>query len=102
MSALWVATIGASLACYLIKLSGYSVPAAILNNARFQRINEFVPVVLLSALVSIQTLANERAITVDHRLVGVVVAAVALKMRASFPLMMLAAAISSALVYNLT
>jgi branched-subunit amino acid transport protein len=100
MSALWVATIGASLVCYLIKLAGYSVPASILNNAHFQRINELVPVVLLSALVSIQTLGDERAITVDHRLVGVVVAAIALKIRASFPLMMLAAAISSALAYH--
>lgn len=102
MNSLWVATIGASLICYLIKLAGYSVPASILNNARFQRINELVPVVLLSALVSIQTLADNRSITLDHRLVGVLVAAVSLKMRASFPLMMLAAAVSSALVYNLT
>jgi len=102
MSSIWVATIGASVICYLIKIAGYSVPASILNSARFQRINELVPVVLLSALVSVQTLAVERSISVDHRIVGVAVAAIALKMRASFPLMMLAAALSSALVYNLT
>ena len=56
---------------------------------------------LLSALVAVQTLTVESDIVIDHRLVGVVVAAIALKMRVSFPLMMISAAMTSALVYNL-
>lgn len=100
MSELWIATLGASAICYLLKVLGYSLPETILNNPRIQRINTLIPIVLLSALVAVQALTNETQVVVDHRLVGVVVAAIALKMRVSFPIMMISAAFSSALVYN--
>lgn len=102
MSSLWIATIGSSVACYALKFLGYSLPESRLNSPKLQRINELVPVVLLSALVATQTLTKDGQVIVDHRIVGVIVAALALKMRASFPVMMLAAAISSAAVYNLS
>ena len=101
MSALWIATIGASAACFALKYLGYSIPQSLLENARFKRINNLIPVVLLSALVSVQTFTADSVVILDHRIVGVAVAALALKMRRSFPEMMLAAALSSALVYNL-
>ncbi len=100
MSTLWIATIGASLACLVIKQLGYSVPESWLNRPRIQRVNELIPVVLLSALIGVQTFATKEQIEVDHRVIGLAVAAVALKMRLSFPIMMIAAAMSSALVYN--
>ena len=101
MSELWIATLGASVICYLLKLLGYSLPQSTLNNPRVQRINTFIPIVLLSALVSVQTLTFNSEVVIDHRLAGVAVAALALKMRVSFPLMMISAAMTSALVYNL-
>lgn len=101
MSQLWIATLGASALCYLLKVLGYSLPESLLNNPRIQRINTYIPIVLLSALVAVQTLTVESDIVIDHRLVGVLVAAIALKMRVSFPLMMISAAMTSALVYNL-
>ena len=101
MSQLWIATLGASALCYLLKVLGYSLPESLLNNPRIQRINTYIPIVLLSALVAVQTLTVESDIVIDHRLVGVIVAAIALKMRVSFPLMMISAAMTSALVYNL-
>ncbi|MFM1789357.1 MAG: hypothetical protein RLZZ12_706 [Actinomycetota bacterium] len=100
MSELWIATLGASVICYLLKLLGYSLPESTLNNPRVQRINTFIPIVLLSALVSVQTLTSNSEVVIDHRLAGVAVAALALKMRVSFPLMMVAAALTSALIYN--
>lgn len=100
MTELWIATLGASAICFLLKFLGYSLPESTLNNPRIQRINNFVPIVLLSALVSVQTLTIESKIIVDQRLAGVLVAAIALKMRVSFPLMMISAALTSALVYN--
>lgn len=100
MSQLWIATLGASALCYLLKVLGYSLPESLLNNPRIQRINTYIPIVLLSALVAVQTLTVKSDIAIDHRLVGVVVAAIALKMRVSFPLMMISAAATSALVYN--
>jgi branched-subunit amino acid transport protein len=101
VSQLWIATLGASALCYLLKVLGYSLPESLLNNPRIQRINTYIPIVLLSALVAVQTLTVESDIVIDHRLAGVGVAAIALKMRVSFPLMMISAALTSALVYNL-
>jgi hypothetical protein len=101
VSQLWIATLGASALCYLLKVLGYSLPESLLNNPRIQRINTYIPIVLLSALVAVQTLTVESDIVIDHRLAGVGVAAIALKMRVSFPLMMISAAMTSALVYNL-
>lgn len=100
MSELWIATLGASAICYLLKLLGYSLPESTLNNPRIQRVNTFIPIVLLSALVAVQTLTIDSKVIVDHRLIGVLVAAIALKMRVSFPIMMVSAALSSALVYH--
>lgn len=100
MNELWIATLGASAICYLLKILGYSLPESTLNNPRIQRVNTFIPIVLLSALVAVQTLTIDSEVVVDHRLIGVLVAAVALKMRVSFPIMMISAALSSALVYN--
>lgn len=100
MSELWLATLLASLACFLLKLLGYSAPDSILNQPRIQRINTFIPVVLLSALVAVQTFGSKQNVVVDHRLAGVAVAAIALRFKASFPLVMLTAALASALVYR--
>jgi branched-subunit amino acid transport protein len=96
-----MATLGASLTCYILKILGYSLPESLLNNPRIQRINTYIPIVLLSALVAIQTLTVESNVVIDHRLAGVAVAAIALKMRVSFPFMMISAAMISALAYNL-
>jgi len=101
VSQLWIATLGASALCYLLKVLGYSLPESLLNNPRIQRINTYIPIVLLSALVAVQTLTVESDIAIDHRLLRVRVAAIALKLRVSFPLMMISAAMTSALVYNL-
>ena len=101
MSELWIAVLGASALCFILKLIGYSLPESFLSNPRLQRINELVPVVLLSALVASQTFTKESQVVIDHRVVGVLVAALALKLRVSFPFMMIVAAISSAAVYNL-
>ena len=87
--------------CYLLKLSGYLIPDSLFANPRFQRINTLIPVVLLSALVAVQTLGNKASLVIDQRLAGVLVAAIALKFKAPFPLMMLLAAVTSALLYRI-
>ena len=101
MNALWIATLITSAICFLLKFVGYSLPESLLNRPIIQRINSFIPIALLSALVAVQTFGTDRNIVVDHRLAGVGAAAIALKFRASFPVMMLLAAIVSALVYRI-
>lgn len=101
MTTLWIATLITSLICFILKLLGYSLPDSVLNRPLIQRINSLIPIALLSALVAVQTFGVENSIEIDHRLGGVVVAGIALRFKASFPVMMVLAAITSALIYNL-
>lgn len=101
MSGIWIATLVTSAICFLLKLAGYSIPNSVLNRPQIQRINSLIPIALLSALVAVQSLSVEQAVTVDHRLAGVGAAAIALRLKVSFPIMMLVAATVSALVYRI-
>lgn len=101
MTPIWIAVIGASLTAFLNKYIGHSVPERWLNKPRFMRINTLVPIVLLSALVGVQTVASKKELVIDQRLAGVAVAIVLLKFKAPFPLVVLGAAITSAAIYNL-
>jgi len=101
MTPIWIATLVTSFICFVLKLLGYSLPESILNKPIVQRINSLIPIALLSALVAVQTFGIEKSVQIDHRLAGVVVAGIALRFKASFPVMMLLAAITSAVIYNL-
>ena len=101
MNALWIATLITSVICFLLKFVGYSLPESLLNHPTIQRINSLIPIALLSALVAVQTFGSDRNIVVDHRLAGVGAAVIALRFKASFPIMMLLAAIVSALVFRI-
>ena len=101
MTPIWIATLVTSLICFVLKLLGYSLPESILNKPIVQRINSLIPIALLSALVAVQTFGIDKSVQIDHRLAGVVVAGIALRFKASFPLMMLLAAVTSAAIYNL-
>jgi hypothetical protein len=98
---MWVVLIATSILCFAIKLVGYFVPARWLANVRLQRINSLIPVVLLSALVVAQALAVKTHIVLDHRVAGVAAAMAALVAKAPFPVVVVSAAVTSALVYRL-
>jgi branched-subunit amino acid transport protein len=100
MTPIWIAVIGASVTAFLNKYIGHSVPERWLNKPRFMRINTLVPIVLLSALVAVQTVGNKKELVIDQRLAGVAVALVLLKFKASFPIVVVGAAITSAAIYN--
>ena len=100
MTPIWIAVIGASITAFLNKYIGHSVPERWLNKPRFMRINTLVPIVLLSALVAVQTVGNKKELVIDQRLAGVAVALVLLKFKASFPIVVVGAAITSAAIYN--
>ena len=100
MSAIWIAVLGASLTAFLNKYIGHSVPEKWLNRPSIMKINALVPIVLLSALVGVQTFANKKELLIDQRFAGVLVALVALKFKAPFPVVVISAAITSAAIYN--
>lgn len=100
MNIFWLATIGTSIIAFTLKFSGHSVPQHWLEHPRIQKINALVPIALLSALVGVQSFSEKSKLMIDHRLVGVTVAVVALIFKAPFPLVVLSAALTSAAVYN--
>ncbi len=100
MSIFWIATIGTSLMAFLLKYSGHSVPERWLSHPKIQKVNALIPIALLSALVAVQTFSEKSQLMFDQRLVGLMVAIVALLLKAPFPVVVLSAALSSAAVYN--
>lgn len=100
MSVLWWGVIGTSAAAYALKYLGHSIPERYLSHPKIQSINSLIPIALLSALVGVQTFTEKTKLTLDHRALGVGVAIVALKFRAPFPIVVISAAASSALLYH--
>ena len=100
-AAMWSVLIATSVLCFAIKLLGHHVPQRWLANPRLQRVNALIPISLLSALVIAQGLVVKTHVVVDHRLAGLAIAFAALLARAPFPIVVICAAVTSALVYHL-
>ena len=101
MSVFWIATLGTSALAFALKYSGHSVPERWLSHPKIQRINALIPIALLSALVSVQSFTEKTSLVIDQRVVGLTVAICALLLKAPFPIVVISAAVSSAVVYNL-
>jgi branched-subunit amino acid transport protein len=101
MSALWIGVIGTSVIAFLLKFLGHSVPEKYVSNARALRINTLIPVALLSALVGVQTLTEKGKWVIDQRLAGVVVAIIALSFKAPYFVVVISAAVTSAVLYRI-
>lgn len=95
---MWGAIILAGVGCYLLKLAGLSIPAAVLERPIVQRIADLLPVALLAALIAVQVFTDGPRITVDARLAGLVAALVALLLRAPFLVVVTVAAATAALL----
>jgi hypothetical protein len=94
----WVAVIVASLVSFGLKLLGYLVPASWLQHPVSSRIAPLLPASLLAALVVVQTFSSGDRLTVDARVAGLAVAALALVLRAPFLVVVVLAAVTAALV----
>lgn len=96
---LWVLVVATSAGCYALKLAGYLVPARLIDRPRVRRLVELLPVALLVALIVVQGFADGRHIHVDGaRLAGFGVGAVAVWRRAPFLAVVVAAALTAALI----
>jgi branched-subunit amino acid transport protein len=100
MNAIWIGVIGTSAIAFALKYLGHSVPEKFLTNPRMLRINTLIPVVLLSALVAVQTVADKSKLVIDQRLAGVAVAVIALALKAPYFVVVISAALTSALLYH--
>ena len=100
MNQYWIAVIGTSAIAFALKYSGHSVPEKWLSHPRIQNVNALIPTALLSALVAVQTFTEKSTLMIDQRLLGLSVAIVALLLKAPFPLVVISAAASSAMLYR--
>ena len=100
MSQSWIAVIGSSAICYALKYLGTVVPHSWLEKPRFTRINNLIPISLLTALVAVNVFANKSKLVVDQRLFGLVAAVVLLSLKRSFLTVVLGAAFISAIAYK--
>jgi branched-subunit amino acid transport protein len=99
---IWAAVIAASLGCYLLKLAGMSLPESLLDRPDVQRVAALLPVALLAALVVVGTFEADGELVIDARLAGVGAAIVALLFRAPFLVVIVVAALTTALLRALT
>ncbi|MBO3084389.1 AzlD domain-containing protein [Cellulomonas fengjieae] len=94
----WVALLVASAVVFALKLVGHLLPEHWLAEPRVARTAALVTVALLSALVAVQTATSGTDLVVDARLPALVVAGVALAMRAPFIVVVLLAAVTAAVL----
>ena len=95
---MWAGLLVASAACYGLKLAGLSMPQRWLGDERVQRTIPLIPVALLAALVAIQTFSTGQRLVVDVRAASIVVAMIAVLLRAPFLVVVSAAAATAALI----
>ncbi|HEU4908670.1 MAG TPA: AzlD domain-containing protein [Propionibacteriaceae bacterium] len=85
MSPLWLAALIAAVGCYVLKLAGVSLPESILNHPKVQRVAQFLPIAMLSALVAVELFDGGRSYALDWRtLAGVAAGVIALLLRRGF------------------
>ena len=101
MSALWIGVIGTSALAFALKYLGHSFPEKFLTNPRVLRINALIPIALLSALVGVQTITDKGKWVIDQRLAGVAVALIALALKAPYFVVVISAAVTSAVLYRI-
>ncbi|MDO4784631.1 MAG: AzlD domain-containing protein [Propionibacteriaceae bacterium] len=79
------------------KLLGYLLPAELLERQRFLAVMAATTIGLLGALVSVSAVTSKDRLVLDARLLAVVAAAVALRLRAPFIVVVLAGVVAVAL-----
>ena len=95
---IWAGVLIASASCYALKLAGLSLPQSWLQNQRVQRTVPMIPIALLAALVGTQTFSTGQHLLLDVRAAALVVAIVAVVLRAPFLVVVAAAALTAALL----
>ena len=94
----WTAVLLTAAGCFLLKLLGWAVPARILDDGRVRRVAVLLPVALLAGLVVVEAFSTGRSLQIDARAAGLLVAVVAVLLRAPFLVVVVLAAATAALL----
>lgn len=92
----WTAVLAAAGIAFATKFAGYVVPPQWLEEPRVRRLTAMLPVALLASLVVLQTFSSGQKLVLDARAGGLVVAVVALVLRAPFIVVVVLAAATAA------
>lgn len=95
---MWTAILLGCAACYLLKLSGFAVPARLLTGPRAVAVSAALPVALLAGLIAVQTFGDQQRLVLDLRIAGLAAALVAVWLRAPFLVVVVAGAGTTALL----
>ena len=95
---IWQIVLLAAILVLAVKLVGYLVPQSLVEKPGPSRIASLLTVALLAALIAVQTLAEGSTIVVDARVPAVIVAAGLFALRVPFILVLIAAALTAALI----
>lgn len=95
---IWTAVLLTAAGCYALKVSGWFVPAAWLEQPRVRTAATLLPVALLSALVVVQVFGADRALVVDARAAALAAGALCLWLRLPFLAVVVVAAATAALL----
>lgn len=98
----WQVIILAAIAVLALKLVGYAVPPKLFEKPTPARVTSLLTVALLAALIVVQTLGSGRGIAVDARVPALLVAGGLFALRVPFILVIVAAAVTAALIRALT
>ena len=94
----WIAVLAASIIAFAFKFSGYTVPPTWLEQLRITRVTEMLPAALLAALVVLETFSTGSRLVLDARAAALLVAIVALLLRAPFIVVVVLAAFTAAVL----
>lgn len=98
----WHIILLAAIAVFALKLLGYLVPQSIVSRPTPARVANLLTVALLSALIVVQTVGAGQGISIDARVPAVIVAAGLLALRVPFILVVIAAAVTAAVIRLVT
>ncbi len=95
---MWATIIVASAACYSLKFVGAIIPREWLERPIVGHVTKLLPIALLIALVTVQTFAHGKSLTIDARVPALGASAIALRFKAPFIVVVLVAAVTAALL----
>ena len=94
----WAAIGVLAAGAYLFKVTGLVVIGSRTAGTTIQRVNALLPAALLAGLVAVQTFAEGDALVLDARAAGVAVGGIAAVARAPFVVVIVLAAVTTALL----
>ena len=95
---MWIALAVGCVGCFALKLVGLSLPRRVIEQPLVKHIAELLPVALLTALIATQTFTSGHRLQLDARAAGLVAAAIAVRFKAPFLVVVTVACLVTALV----